>query len=90
MIVYSPANLAAIEADLIIEVGTDVYLCWCSRKLGVPDTAAECWKIQKVAQSAITVGEVTGTQTQNLYPYGKKTFEFSPDNITNYTFSFAK
>lgn len=89
MIVYNPADLAAIEADLILEVGSDIYLCWCSRKNGTPDTAAECWKIKKVEQTTATVGDLTGTQTKILYPYGKKNFEFAPDNISSYIFSFA-
>lgn len=89
MIVYSPSNLASIEADLIIELGTDIYLCWCSRKNGTPDTSEECWKIKKVEQTATTINGVTGTQTKILYPYGKKTFDFAPDNLSSYSFSFA-
>ena len=86
----SPTELASIEADLIIENGTDIYLCWCSRDNGAPDMSANTWKIRKVETNTITIAGVSVTATKNLYPNGSKKYDFSPNSINDYSFEYAR
>ena len=91
MIVFSPTDLNAIEADLIIESGSDIYLCYSGRLDGAPDTSKSNWKIKKLeVTDSDTIGNITGNVTKVMYPNGSQQYAFSPELIDTYTFDYAR
>lgn len=93
----SPVVLKALGADLIIDNGSGVmYVCTkddskIQRTGGQRPTDAELekqeiWQIKQVSELTVS----SGTTTTIKYPYGRTGFDFTIDQIANYTFEYKR
>lgn len=85
-------QLSAV-ADLVIEVGNDVYLCYLNAALrsgNTPLVQQNIWRICKMRAETTTENSVSVTRTYKEYPNGDMNFAFSPNDYLTYTYSFAR
>lgn len=79
---YTPDN----QPDLVIEDGDDTYLCRRRRvPLGKSPESEPVWQITRLR----TIATASGQVTQTMFPYGRDTYEFAPDGIGEYPFTYG-
>lgn len=84
---YSPEYYKALDADLIIERGNDTFLCYRRRTPYVAESDARADHNWKIALYRTT--EESGTKTtQLLFPHGRDTYDYSPNDIESLPFRF--
>ena len=86
---FSSELLAAtVSADLTIDSGDKIYLCYLDRSATItPATPAEeqpIWRIILIEK--VTIGDTA--QYRRKYPNGLQGFMFAPSQASSYTYKY--
>ena len=79
---------ATASADLTIDAGDNIYLCYFDRSAklapGVPAEEQPIWRIILIEK--VTIDDTT--QYRRKYPNGLQGFMFAPSQASSYTYKY--